>query len=151
MKHPFVCAALRGSAISVCLFALTACNDVASTVRKVTYPPDFKYVTEAELRSNMQRLAYNLEALDQALASAESEPAERQRRAVDALTNIARVATDLRAGDAGSNHPFLQDYMGTFASQVGRARIAASLNPPDYYPAGKVAGACTSCHRVNRD
>ena len=34
-------------------------------IRKVTYPPDFKYVSGQELRSRMDQLAYQLQLLDQ--------------------------------------------------------------------------------------
>jgi hypothetical protein len=35
-------------------------------------------------------------------------------------------------------------------SKVDKARVAASFEQPRYYFAGKVAGGCTSCHKVNR-
>ena len=137
--------------VTVCaLMVLAACSEVASTVRKVTYPPDFKYVSGQELRTNMDKLAYNLQQLDQALADSAVDQMQQQRQVLDVLRNIEKIGTGLRAGDAGSNHPFLQDYMSDFVQRVGEARIAAAQNPPHYYLAGRVSGGCISCHKVNR-
>ena len=133
------------------LFAgLSACGDTAALVRKVTYPPDFKYVSTAELRSSMDQLAFQLQLLDQMMADSAAGQAVQQQQVVDTLRNIEHIGTDLQAGEAGANHPFLQDHMSDFVLNVGQARIAASLEPPRYYLAGRVAGGCINCHKVNR-
>lgn len=138
------------SLIAVSLLFITACADVARNVRKVTYPPDFKYVTTEELRSNMQRLAYQLQLLDEALADRDSDNAVQQGRIVETLRNIERIGSNLQAGRGGANHPFLEDMMPEFVTTVGQARLAADQNPPSYYWAGRVSGACLNCHKVNR-
>ena len=134
------------------LFAISGCgdSDIAAMVRKVTYPPDFKYVTGDELRSSMNRLAYQVQLLDNALAGIDSEQFTQLQLILDALRNIEKIGSSLQAGDAGSSHPFLQDYMRDFVSDVGKARDAASLNPPNFYFAGRVSGGCVNCHKVNR-
>lgn len=137
-------------AVACALLVIASCSEVASTVRKVTYPPDFKYVSGQELRSNMDKLAYNLQRLDLTLADTSADQYEQQQQVLDILHDIERIGTNLRAGDAGSNHPFLQDYMSNFVQQVGEARIAAAQNPPHYYLAGRISGGCTNCHKVNR-
>ncbi len=127
---------------------VSACSDFASNVRKVTYPPDFKYVSPAELRSHMQQLAYQMQLLDAALAS-DTQQVD-QKKVVDILHTMESVGSNIKAGEAGSNHPFLEDYMGDFVSNVTQARLAAEQNPPRYYQAGRISGACTNCHKVNR-
>ncbi len=127
----------------------TACTEIGGAVRKVTYPPDFKYVSGEELRSNMQKLAYQLQLLDQSL-TVDKDYQINQQLVVTILRDIERISTNLKAGEAGSNHPFLQDTMTEFANSVGQARISASLNPPRYYQAGRISGGCTNCHKVNR-
>ena len=49
------------------VLAISGCNDIASMARKVTYPPDFNYVSAQEFRSRMGQLAFQLQLLDQAL------------------------------------------------------------------------------------
>lgn len=120
-------------------------------LRQATYPPDFNYVTGEELQDSMNQLGFQLQQLDQALEPAASGEPVQQRTVISVLGNIERIGTNLRANDAGSNHPFLEDHMSDFVIEVGRARIAAMGNPPSYYLAGRVAGGCVNCHRINRD
>lgn len=129
-------------------------SKMAASLRKVTYPPDFKYVEPSKLRSEMGLLAQQMRVLDFALDQQHEQNSEgfinQREQVLSALHNIEQIASGLRAGDAGASHPFLQDFMRDFVSKVDNARIAASLEKPSYYLAGKVSGACTNCHNVNR-
>jgi hypothetical protein len=132
------------------LLLLVGCGETAALIRRATYPPDFNYVSGQELRSSMDQLGFQLQRLDEALALEAAGQPVSQPQVLDILANIERIGGNLRAGDSGSNHPFLEDHMTDFVVEVGRARIAASQNPPSYYQAGRVAGGCVNCHRVNR-
>ena len=129
------------------VLAISGCGDAAKMIRKATYPPDFKYVSGQELRSHMNQLAFQLQQLDQALSKSDSL---QQQEILDTLRNIEQIGINLQAGEAGSNHPFLQDFMSNFVNKISTARNAASLDPPRYYFAGLVAGGCINCHKVNR-
>jgi len=131
--------------------ALVTCSDFAGIVRQVTYPPGFTYVSRDELISRMHELGYELQQLDLALAPESDALSEQQQQVVAVLRNIERIAGGIQAGEAGSNHPFLQNDMATFLTTVGQARIEAGFNPPRYYGAGRVSGGCTNCHRINRE
>lgn len=128
---------------------LASCSDFAAAVRQVTYPPDFVYVTGDELRSNMDQLAFQLSELDAELAQEEFSQPD-QREVVSILREIERISSGLQAGEAGASHPFLANDMQIFVGSVQRARMAASLDTPQYYLAGRVSGACMNCHRINR-
>lgn len=127
---------------------------MAASIRKVTYPPEFKYIEPQNLRTDMGKLAQQMRLLDVALAPSsdpsQSELAIQRQKVLTALGNIERIASGLQPSSAGSSHPFMQDYMGDFVRRVGEARVAASLPQPRYYFAGQVAGGCTNCHKVNR-
>lgn len=144
------CMKFRPLGLILLTFLPITCSDLARAVRTVTYPPDFVYVDSQELRSRMQRFGYELRQLDLALTNADSENPELQQQVIEILRNIERVGGELQAGDAGSNHPFLQDGMPNLLAEVRRARMGASLSPPRYYAAGRVSGACVNCHRINR-
>jgi hypothetical protein len=146
---------MRGFIMLSCALFLMSCNSqFASSMRKVTYPPDFKYTEPNELRTDMARLALQMQFLDKALAEApgqSSTAGEQQREDVlTALRNISAIATNLEAGQSGANHPFMQDYMTDFVAKVYQAKSAASLAQPNYYFAGKVSGGCAGCHKINR-
>lgn len=128
----------------------SGCNDIAAMARKVTYPPDFNYVSEQEFRSQMDQLAFQLQLLDRALVTSNPEQSIQQQQVLDALRNMERIGSSLQAGEAGSSHPFLQDFMKDFMTDVRQARTSASMDPASYYRAGRVAGGCVNCHEVNR-
>ncbi|MBQ0712977.1 MAG: hypothetical protein KBT53_08455 [Porticoccus sp.] len=132
------------------VLVINGCNDIAAMARKVTYPPDFNYVSEQEFRSQMDQLAFQLQLLDRALVTSNPEQSIQQQQVLDALRNMERIGSGLQAGEAGSSHPFLQDFMKDFMTDVRQARTAASMDPASYYRAGRVAGGCINCHEVNR-
>lgn len=141
---------LRATLLFSTILAISGCADFAAAVRQVTYPPDFTYVTGQELRSRMDQMAFQLQLLDRALAENTAGRPPQQEQVLGTLQNIERVASSLQVGEAGSSHPFLQDFMVGFVSDVEQARNAAALDPPSYYLAGRVAGGCVNCHKVNR-
>ena len=143
----FICLTVFFSGV---LFVLGCSNEFSAAVRKVTYPPDFKYVTAQELRSNMEQLALQMQLLDFALKPENSDKTLQQQQVLDALAKIQKVGVGLQAGDAGATHPFLQDMMTNFVDDIRRARTAASMEPPKYYLAGRVSGGCINCHKANR-
>ncbi|WJG10354.1 hypothetical protein [Aliiglaciecola sp. LCG003] len=155
MKMPMSKILLTICFLLVGLCSIVGCsNQLSESIRKVTYPPEFKYVEPAELRSNMARLAQQMRILDSALALNTEEQLNgaelQQEQVMTALHNIERIASKLQAGDAGASHPFLQDFMRDFVSKVDEARVAASLQEPRFYFAGKLAGGCVNCHKINR-
>ena len=147
---------ISGSFVAICLslVVITGCSGMYSSVRKVTYPQNFKYLEKEDLQTNMGEMAIQVGLLDSALEKtmfSDPENSEAVRGEIlDALNNINRIASRLQSGSAGSSHPFMEDFMGDFVNEVDKARSAASLAEPRYYFAGKVAGACASCHKVNR-
>jgi hypothetical protein len=138
----------------LCLFVIGCNSQFATTVRKVTYPPDFNYTVQADLRTDMGKLAQQMVLLEQALASKagdDNDAREKQRQQVlFTLRNMERIATSLKAGNTGANHPFMQDYMQDFIAKIDQARGGAAIEPPRYFYAGKLSGGCTNCHKVNR-
>lgn len=141
--------------VAISTLALFGCSSkFAASMRQVTYPPDFKYTEQADLRSDMHRLALQMRLLDQALiqpsVQTQNETEIQRVEVVNALRNMGQIAAKLQAGNSGANHPFMDDYMEHLVGKIDEARIAASLEKPRYYYAGKVSGGCINCHKVNR-
>lgn len=138
---------------AVVLAVLTACgsNGGGDRFPGIANPPAFDYADGAELRSQMHRMAFELQQLDLALAAETSEreiDRGRQDVIVNHLQDIERIGSELREGDMSTSHTFLRNDMASFLSTVSRARRAAEDNPPSYYMAGRVSGACVNCHQV---
>jgi len=130
------------------LFIAGSTSQFASTVRKVTYPPDFKYTEQDYLRSDMHQLPVQMaildkalfEPLDQTIGQVQNQPELQREQVLTALTNMGTIASRLHAGQTGANHPFMDDYIQDFVSEIDKARTAASLQQPRYYFAGRISG-----------
>lgn len=114
---------------------------------QVADPPPFDFVDGEELRSRMHQLAFALQRLDSDLYIEYDEISPNQRSVVGTLRDIERIGESLQDGDLNSKHPFLLDGMRNFLADVSRAQMDAERNR--YYMAGRIAGACVSCHRAN--
>ena len=130
----------------MCL-VLAGCETTGGDFPQVANPPAFDYVDGEELRSGMHQLAYALQRLDRALSEEYDETARFQQSVVDSLDRIERIGRNLRYGDIQSKHAFLADDMDEFLSDVDRAKSYAERQR--YYMAGRVTGACISCHKAN--
>lgn len=142
--------AARGVIAVLTLAFLTGCSSGGGGFPQIANPPPFDYADGTELRSQMHRLAFELQQLDMALTSGMERDRNSQDEIVSHLGNIANIGDDLRQGDMSTNHTFLRNDMANFLSTVNRARMAAQNNPPDYYMAGRVSGACVNCHQVSQ-
>jgi len=132
------------------LVGLTAvvlgCRGSASRIRDYTYPPDFRYIEQHELDTAMGRLAVAVERLNGRLRTSQTGDAGVQEAVVAELGEIGVIAGQL-AGGVGTNHPWLDQHLGAFQQDIELARRAATHDPPNYYLAGNIAGACGYCHQ----
>jgi len=95
----------------------------------------------------MHRLAFAMQSLDRTLGADSDEQPFIQQSVIEDLRDIERIAKSLQDGDLRSKHPFLADEMDSFLTDVERARWYASKNR--YYMAGRIIGACVTCHKAN--
>ncbi len=96
----------------------------------------------------MHGLASDMLKLDALLR--EASPKDRRERAVGLLTHMQETVGGISGGSSGtsmSNHPGLHAHFAKFEADVEQARAALLREPPDYFLAGSVVGACTNCHR----
>lgn len=142
---------LSRSALTV-LFGsfLLACSGSGAGFPQIAEPPPFDYIDGQELRSRMHQLAFELQMLDLSLMTSDDSRPELQDEVLGSLRDIERIANLLREGDMSTTHTFLQADMDYFLTTVQRARMNVESNPPRYYMAGRVSGACVNCHRANR-
>jgi hypothetical protein len=128
------------------LLALCACAGLAREVREYTYPRDFEYLTEGEIHSAMGQLAVHVRALDALLAEGETRGGAQRDEVVELLRAMEQDTRVLGSGDVRSNHPMLDEGIDAFRERVASARREAQADPPSYYLAGTVSGACRYCH-----
>jgi len=128
---------------------LTSCS--AEQIRRHTYPPEFHFITRGEIQGVMGELAVRMAELDQLMANDEDFvlTPEEQERVVVLLAEMHRLSLDLRRGSR-SNHPRIDRYAPELQDDLRRALEGARRQPPNYYFAGQVPGACEYCHVPRR-
>ena len=114
-------------------------------VRDITYPKGFRYYSKEELSTAMGRMAEDVEALDEILRTGADSP-EARARVIELLQDLKRRAEGLEAPGALTNHPRLARNLPLFLKAVEAARLEAERDPPRYYLAGNIVGACMHCH-----
>ena len=130
----------------VATFSLAACENNGGGYPRVADAPTLDYVDGKKLRSRMHQLEFELQMLDSSLAAEYDEGPLPQQSIVDSLRNIERIAQTLQPSDLNSSHPFLLENLDRLISDVSKAQLDAERNR--YYMAGRISGACASCHRA---
>ena len=128
--------------------ALVACADVASVVRRHTYPPNFKYITSDQMHSAMWQLADSVHALDAVMRQPGPIDAARRSDIEGRLRAMRDSTTALQSDGRPTNHPLLSEHLDRFRRDVTLALAGVDADPPNYYLVGSVSGACLTCHSV---
>jgi hypothetical protein len=131
----------------VLVFSPISCEgDAMRRARMAQYPPDFHYITKQEIHTIMGRLAVEVVALD-GILSRQSGPDPEDRDAVLEILSRMRVLTGQLKMGSKSNHPLIDRDATQLRRDIEHALDQIRMtSPPNYYRAGRVAGACTYCH-----
>ncbi len=141
--------------ISIWVVALSAlllfvgCGETMRAMRRATYPPSFRYISDAELESVMWRLAGRVHQLEQLTApsgTGEGDTAPNVAAIARVLERIEHEARALESEGAGSTHPYLSDRLDTFLGHIEHARASLRRDPPVVTSADEVWRACAGCH-----
>lgn len=137
--------ALRAATILLGALALQSCDPAA--IRQVTYPPSFQYLEQGEVRTAMGRLARDMNRLQTVLSPDGPPPVQQQAEVVRLLRDMEAVAKELVPEGRRTNHPQIDRNIEAFRHELELARAGAERDPPNYFLAGSITGACQSCHR----
>ncbi len=130
---------------------LSACSERSlETVRKVTYPPDFNYVSKQKLQGTMDQFAWYTQLLQKNLDTVEVTPQQRLQ-SVQILKKMEDLAWKLGSQSLSSNHRQVTANIDAFRRDIMEARTALMQEPPDYNKARVVPGYCLRCHALGRE
>ena len=138
-----------GAVLAILAWGL-ACGGDGSAVRRHTYPPDFRYIPEAELHASMQELAWQTVEIQQVLAAPHLPEASRRSRVLESLQRMEDATSALGPGGWPSNHPRLSRNLDAFREDIRRARRGVEAEPANYFFARSVSDACQRCHVRDR-
>jgi len=137
----------RTSLIVLLAAAVVAAIAGCSEIRKLTYRDDFVYLDKKEVETLMQNMSESISRLEQLVAEASESDVEQQKKIVSELGTIERIAIRLSGGYKKTNQFFISEHMGDFISDVGSAKMMASLSPPRYSKAKEINNSCQACHQ----
>ena len=133
-------------AAALIVVAVGSCTDIGRTVRKVTYPPDFRYIPMDQVDSAMWQMAAAVRDLDATLRNEALAEPGKQQRVLSLLDRMQQTSDRLDSGDRDTNHPLLDRKVPRLSADIQAARVAASGTPPRYSLAASDSGACIYCH-----
>ena len=115
--------------------------------RKATYPSDFVYLEENQIRSEMALLSLYMRQIDAILLDDSTVSSEQQGQIIKILSKVDKSVDSLGAGNIRTNHLVLDDNIDQFKSDVTVALRDASSDPPNYFALGRLSGGCVACHK----
>jgi hypothetical protein len=141
----------RGSSSVLVVIALIAghpgCGtSLTESLRSHAYPPDFRYVPDDKLRVSMWLLGHETAELRRVLADPSISDDTRRTRAELLLGGMEDTVQKIGVGEWSSNHENLQSGLEALQSDIHAAHEAVNHDPPNYFLAGSVSGACLYCH-----
>lgn len=136
----------RATGVLAASILLASCSGALDATRRHTYAPDFNYITDAQLQGAMWQLAAGTSRLDEILASGSPVSFEERRSVIQILQSMQAAADSLGPEGWPSNHPRITEHLPRFQEQLARAVRNVQLEPPSYYLAGTISGACHACH-----
>ena len=129
--------------------ALAACAGFSAGLRQYTYPPDFVYITQEQLRSTMWQLARQVRDLQLLMLEPTSTNERQRQKVVELLMTMEHTTSQLNTSGRPSNHPVIDHNLDALRRDIALARVSVEKNPPNYFLVGSVTGACVYCHRGN--
>ena len=115
-------------------------------IRKVTYPDDYVYLEQKQLRSKMALLSFYMRQIDEVLLDYSIISGDQQQRILYLLNKINDLTAEL-GGGVTTNHLVIDEHIDQFKIDVNIAIRDARANPPNYFALGRLAGNCTGCHK----
>ena len=115
-------------------------------VRKLTYPEDFNYMEDKEVKQIMHSMSQSMARLGQLVGEASPTDKDKQALIVKELSTLDGYATRLSGGYKPTNQFVIADHIQGFSGDLTNARMLASLDPPRYDKAKNIVSSCSKCH-----
>lgn len=107
--------------------------------------PPARPFDERKVHGAMGEIAVRVRAVEGILR--EGPPGPEGRAEVERLLEeLEREASKLSVESVRGSHPAIANNLDGFLADIRMARRAAAADPPDYFLAGTLSGACAACH-----
>lgn len=116
-------------------------------IRKVTYPDDFVYLEQKQVKNKMVLMSSYMRRIDEILAEDSTVSSAQQEQLIKILSSIDETVDSLGAGNVRTNHLLIDEHIDEFKSEVTAALRDARSDPPNYFALGRLSGGCVACHK----
>ena len=100
---------------------------------------------ETKVHGAMGEIAVRVRAIEGILREGSPGPA-RRAEVQRLLEELEREASALSVESVRASHPALAGNLDGFLADIRMARRAVAADPPNYFLAGTISGACAACH-----
>ena len=116
-------------------------------IRKATYPDDFVYLEQKQVKSKMVLMSSYMRRIDEILAEDSTVSSAQQEQIIKILSSIDATVDSLGAGNIRTNHLLIDEHIDEFKTEVSIALRDARSDPPNYFALGRLSGGCVACHK----
>lgn len=139
---------MRSLVLRTSLAALALAGGAACVKYVATPAPDAPLARpfdKTKVHGAMGEIAMRVHAIETILR--EGPPGPESKAEVERLLEeLEREASKLSAESVRGSHPALAGNLDGFLADVRMARRAVAADPPNYFLAGSISGACAACH-----
>ena len=132
--------------LSISLLSALAFTAGCEQVRKLTYPENFQYMEDKEVKQIMQKMSASLATLGELVDEADPVDKEQQSKIIAELNKLDAYAARLSGGHKQTNQFVIAEHIHGFSGDLVNAKMLAELDPPRYDKARFVAHSCSKCH-----
>jgi len=131
----------------VLIFGFTSCAEI----RKVTYPKNFVWLGDAEVKTVMHRFSNSMVRIDE--AAQRKNPGdkvliiEELEEMIDLAESIMANGSAEPGGVIRTNHLLIDEHIGAFLTDLTHAKSQMEIQPESYYLVGNLTGKCSGCHQ----
>jgi len=117
-----------------------------SQIRQLTYPEDFTYLENKQVKGLMREMGDSVARLSQ-LVSKSSETEIDSKQVIASLSELESITSRIIGGHTETNQLFISEHIEQFVSDVGIAKMFVKSSPPNYSKARDISNSCYECHR----
>jgi len=117
-----------------------------SQIRQLTYPDDFTYLENKQVKVLMRKMDDHVQRLAQQVSVMPSSAIDSQQ-VINSLGEIEGITSQIIGGHSETNQLFISEHIEQFVSDVGTAKMFVKASPPNYSKARGITNSCNDCHK----
>jgi len=118
-----------------------------SQIRELTYPDDFIYLENKQIKNLMREMSDSVERLSQLVSNSSDSEIDSQQ-VIASLSELESISSRIIGGHTETNQLFISDHIEQFVSDIGTAKMFVKSTPPNYSKAKDISNSCQECHKL---